>query len=158
AIYDHRERVDRIAVDEDRHLDEVALLVAFDVIVEAGVAAAHRLQAIVEVEHHFVERKMIDHHRAVAGVGEIDLAAAAILAELEHRAEIFVRHQDRRLDPRLFDLLDADDVRHGGRIVQLHDVAVGLVDLVYDRRRGGDEIQVELALETLADDVEMEQP
>src|SRR5262249_37305947 len=33
AIDDDRKRVDRIAIDEDRHLDEVALFIAFDVIV-----------------------------------------------------------------------------------------------------------------------------
>jgi hypothetical protein len=40
------------AVDEDRHLHEVALAVVGDVVVEGGVALRDRLQAVVEVEHH----------------------------------------------------------------------------------------------------------
>src|SRR3546814_4244124 len=51
AVNDHREGVDRLAVDQDVHLDEIALAVPDLVIVEAGIAAADALQAIVEVEH-----------------------------------------------------------------------------------------------------------
>jgi hypothetical protein len=40
-----RQRIDRFVVDEDAHLDEVALAVADLVIVEAGIAAADRLSA-----------------------------------------------------------------------------------------------------------------
>ena len=46
---------------------------------------------------------MIDDHGARAGIGEFDLAAAAVLAQLQHGAQIFVRHEDGRLDPGLFD-------------------------------------------------------
>jgi hypothetical protein len=38
AVDHHRERIDRLVVDQDRHLDEVALAVADLVIVEAGIA------------------------------------------------------------------------------------------------------------------------
>ena len=38
AVDDHAERVDRLLVDQDAHLDEVARAVADLVIVEAGIA------------------------------------------------------------------------------------------------------------------------
>jgi hypothetical protein len=50
-------------------------------------------------------------------------------AELQDGAEIFVRHHDGGLDPRLLDFLDHAGVRHVGRIVQFRIVAVGQVDL-----------------------------
>ncbi len=103
AVDDHGQRIHRIAIDQDRHLDEIAFLIILDVIIEAGIAAAHRFQPVVEIEHHFVERQLVDHHGARAGIGEFDLAAAAVLAELQHRAQIFVGHEDGGLDPRLLD-------------------------------------------------------
>jgi hypothetical protein len=62
-----------------------------------------RLQAVVEVEHHLVQRQVVFHHGAVADIGELLLDAAAVLAELEDAAEIFVGREDRGLDPRLLD-------------------------------------------------------
>ena len=47
---------------------------------------------------------------------------------------------------------------HVGRIVQLLHAAVGEVHAVDDARRGGDQVDIELALEPLADDLEMQQP
>src|SRR5262249_14315795 len=49
AIDDDGKRIDGIAIDEDRHLDEVALFVTLDVIIEARIAAADRFEPIVEV-------------------------------------------------------------------------------------------------------------
>ena len=42
---DDAERVDRLAVDEQVHLHQLALSIAVDLIVEAGVAPARRLEA-----------------------------------------------------------------------------------------------------------------
>ena len=39
AVHDDGQRVDRLGVDQDRHLHEVALLVAVDLVVERGIAA-----------------------------------------------------------------------------------------------------------------------
>src|SRR5207253_10360892 len=81
SVDDHAQRVDRLVVDEDAHLDEVALAVTELVIVEARIAAADRLQAVVEVEHHLVQRKLVAKHgagvAAGADVGEVLLDAAA---------------------------------------------------------------------------------
>src|SRR3546814_8407139 len=55
AVDDHAERVDRLVVDEEAHLDEVARTVADLVIVEASVAARNALQSVVEVEHDLVQ-------------------------------------------------------------------------------------------------------
>ena len=157
AVDHHGEGVDRLVVDEDLHLDEVVLLVAGQLVVEGGVALGDGLQPVVEVEDHLVERQVVDDHGAGAGVGEVELDAAAVLAELEDVAEVVVGDEDRRLDPRLLDVVDAHRVGHVGGVVQLEQRAVGLVDVVDHRGRGGDEVEVELALEALADDLEVEE-
>ena len=87
------------------------------------------LQPVVEVEDHLVEREVVDHHGAGAGVGEVELDAAAVLAELQHVAEVLVGDEDGRLDARLLDVVDADRVGHVGGVVQLDHRAVGRVML-----------------------------
>src|SRR5260221_2879505 len=155
AVDDEGERVDRLAIDENVEQDDVALLVAIDLVVKAGVAAADRFEPVIEVEDNLVERQAIDHHRAVAGVGQILLYPAPLLAQGQHRAEIVVGDEDRRLDPRLLDMVDAHRVRHVGGVVQHHHLAIGEMHLVDDRRRGGNQVEVEFALEALLDDLEM---
>ena len=54
-------------------------------------------------------------------------------------------------------MVDPHRVRHVGRVVQVVTVAVGQVDAVDDRGRGGDQVEVELALQPLLDDLEVQQ-
>ena len=102
---------------------------------------------------------MVDDHRAGAGIGELDLAAAPVLAQLQHRAQMFVGHKNRRPDPWLFD--ERDRVTGSGMSAGLCSsfiAAVGHVDAINHRRRRGDQFEIEFALEPLADDLEMQQP
>ena len=100
---------------------------------------------------------------AGADIGQVALDAAAVLAQLEDRAEIFVGDVDGGVDPRLLDHLDAVGVGHVGRVVQLDRLRrlvlrVRQVDPVDDARRGGDEVEVVFAGQPLLDDLEVEQP
>ncbi|MNL38072.1 hypothetical protein D3C87_1602580 [compost metagenome] len=124
-MHQHGEGVDRLGIDQDRQLDQVADAVIGQRIVKARIALGDGLQAIVEIEHHFIERQIVFHHGAVADIGEVALDAAAILAELEDRAEIFVRGENGRLDPGLADFLDLHHIGQIGRIVQQHGLAIG---------------------------------
>ena len=56
------------------------------VVIEAGIAAGDGFQAIVEIEHDFVEWKFIDDLGAAAHVRQVFLDAAAILAEFQDTA------------------------------------------------------------------------
>ena len=80
---DHAQRVDRLVVDQDAHLDQIAFAQADLFVVEAGIAAADAFQAVVEIEHHFVERQFVADLRAAAHIGQAGLDAAAVLAQLE---------------------------------------------------------------------------
>ena len=157
AVDDGGERVDRLAVDEHGHLDQLALGVAVELIVEAGVTAAHRFEPVVEVMDRLVQGQAVDHHGAAAGIGEVDLHAAPLLAQRQHRAQVVVRHQDGGLDPRLLDMVDPDRLGHVGGVVELQDPSVAQMDPVDDAGGGGDQVEAELALEALVDDLEMQQ-
>src|SRR4029450_1666762 len=79
AVDQDRQRVDRLAIDQDRHLHEVARAVADQGVVERGIALGKRFQAVVEIEHHFIERQLILEHRPAADVGQANLYATAFL-------------------------------------------------------------------------------
>jgi hypothetical protein len=124
-VDEHGQGVHGLGVDQERHLDEVALAIIGDGVVEGGVALGDRLQAVVEVEHHLVQRQVVDHHGRAADVVEVDLHPAPVLAQLQHGAEILVGREDGGADPGLLDGVDLHHVRHVGRVVQLDRLAVG---------------------------------
>src|SRR4026209_853118 len=70
---------------------------------------------------------------------------------------MLVRDEDGRLDPRLPDLCDPLPLGPVCRIVELLDCAVGEIDAIDDAWRRRDQVDVEFALEPLADDLEMEE-
>ena len=85
------------------------------------------------------------------------LDAAPLLAERDQHSHILLGRDERGDDHRLLDPLDLLNVRQFRRIVDHHDVAVVLGHTVYNRRRRGNEVELELALEPLLDDVHVQQ-
>ena len=83
--------------------------------------------------------------------------AAALLAELEEAAQIFIGGEDGGLDPGLFDVVDIDLVGEVDWVVEFDDLAVGLVDFVDDGWRGRDEVEVEFAEQAFLDDFHVEE-
>ena len=138
------------------HFDQVILLIARHLIVKAGIAFGDRFQAVVEVKHNFVQRQIIDHHRAVARIGEVKLHPAAVLAEFQHIAQEIIRHKDRGLDPRLFDMIDIGQVGHIGGVVQFHHRPIPHMHMINHRRRGGDKVDIIFSFETVADDLKVQ--
>src|SRR5690606_28964676 len=97
-VPDGGERVNRLALQQDVHLDQVGGLFARLLVVQRGVAARAGLQRVEEVEDDLGERQ---------GVAQLDTAlrqvvhaaelAAPALAELHDRADVLRRRQDRGL-------------------------------------------------------------
>ena len=60
-------------------------------------AAAHLAGVVAQrgVDELEGSRQLVDHHRARADPGEIDLLAAPLGAERDHRAQIIAGHEDR---------------------------------------------------------------
>ena len=127
-------------------------------IVKARVALGHALQTVIEIKHNLVERQVIDHHGTAARIGQVHLDTATVLAKLQNVPEVFVRYKDRRLDARLFQVVHIGEVGHIGRVVQLLHRAVFHVNVVNNARRGGDEFNVILALDPVADHLKVQKP
>ncbi len=157
-MHDHRQRVHRVAGEQDVELDEVGRAQPDQLVVERGVAARARLQLVEEVEHDLGERQVVGELHALGReVVHAGVTAAALLAELHHRPDVLLRAEDRRADVGLADLLDPRRVGHVGRVVDGHDVAVGQRHLELDRRHRRQQLEVVLALQALAHDVHVQQ-
>src|SRR5262249_7690504 len=103
------------------------------------------------------ERKVVFHHRAATHISELFLLAAAVLAKLEHGAEIFVGGEDRSFNPWLLHFLDMIWLRHVDGIVDFELSGVGGVYFLDQRGRGRDQIEIEFARQPLLNNFEMQQ-
>ncbi len=95
--------------------------------------------------------------RVSRDVLEVLLPSALVFDQLQDAADVLFVGQDLRRDDRLFDLLDLARVGPARGIVDLEDRAVGQRDLVAHARRGGDEVEVVLALQALLNDLQVQQ-
>ena len=87
-------------------------------IIERRIAARRRLQPVVEIQHDFIQRHLIEQqHAAAADVLELLLRAALFFQQLQDLAEIFLARDHRGIDDRLFDLLDLGRIGKLLRIV-----------------------------------------
>ena len=105
GVQDQRKSIDRLAGDQHVELDQLAFLIAGQMIIERSVALRDRFQPVVKIEHDLVQRQFVDEHHAVGrDVFKLFLHAAFFVEQRQDAAEKFVVRQDRRLDERLFDL------------------------------------------------------
>ena len=84
------------------------------------------------------------------------LRAALFLAQGDDVADVIRRREDVGEDDRLADFLDLVDRRQLGRVVQRQHGAVGLQHFVDHGRRGGDQVEVVLALQALLHDLHVQ--
>ena len=158
AVDHDRQRVHRLVIHQDRHLDQEILAVFADLVVKAGIALGHRFQPVVEVEDDLGQGQVIDDHRAGTGIGQIQLDAAPVLAQFQNVAQVIVGHHDRGLDARLLDMVDQGQVGHVGGVVQFAHLAVAHVQPENDAGRGGDQVQIIFAFQPVADHLQVQQP
>ena len=154
---DRAERVDAVAVEQNVDLDEVGALLAALLVVQRGVAARAGLELIEEVENDLGQGQLVVQlHAVLAQVVHALHRAAAFLTQLHDGARELGGRQDRRVDHGLAHL---GNLSFGelARVVDAHLGAVLRHNAVDDVRSGRDEIEVKLALQTLADDLQVEQ-
>jgi len=66
-VYDDRERIDRVAVDQDIKLHQRSGLKMAEIVVEGGIAATGRFETVEEIQHHLGQRQIVLQRH---GVGE----------------------------------------------------------------------------------------
>ena len=144
---DGRQCIDGIAVQENVKLHEARLAIVGKLVVERGITARRRFQAIKVVVDDLAQRDVVDDHDAVRIEVVHTLERAALfLRDFHDGADIVLRHDDRRFDKRLLDEVDLRRRRKLRRIVDLEHRPVRLVDVVDDGGRRRDELHAVLAL------------
>ena len=157
-MHDERQRIDRIAVDQDIELDQRRRLKMAEFVVERCIAAARGFEPVEEIEHDFGQRQLVLQRHLAAQEQHLLLHAALLAAQGQHRADMIRRHQNIGDDDGLAQLFDPVLRRQLGRIVDIDDRFVGQQNLIDDGRRAGDQIQAVLALQALLHDIHVQQP
>ena len=157
-MHDHAERVDGHGVEEDVDLDQLRGRVPRGLVVEAGVPLGARLHLVEEVDDDLRERQAVHELEAFGReVLHLHHLAPLRLAQVHQRARVLGGGEDRGGEERLAHLVDLCGGGHLGGVVDHHLVAGGGGHQVLDRGSGGDQAEVELPLEALADDLHVEQ-
>jgi len=158
GVDDGGEGLDGFAGDEDVHLDHLLGTVAGVFVVHGAVAAGHGLELVIEIDEDLGEGDGAGEHDAgvVDGFGVLEFAAF-LHEELHDVADELGGDHDEDADHGFADLADFGGLGEEGGVVDDDLRAVGLGDLVDDRRVGGDDIHVELAAEAFLDDFHVEE-
>src|SRR6266436_5269784 len=158
AMSDHRQRIDGLAANEDVEFYQVGLLVAFEMVVEGGVAAGDGFEAIVKIENDFVQRQFVGEHDASRRkIFEVFLDAALVLTELQNAADGIIAGDDHGLDDGLFDHFDVAGIGEFCGAVHFDGRAADARDAITHAGRCGDEIEAEFAFEALLHDFHVQQ-
>src|SRR5690606_35638507 len=157
-VDDEGEGVHRLPVQHDIHLDQLGSTVSDQLVIEGSVTARPGFELVEEI---------VDDLRQVQLVYEIDAVGVQILhvdilppfglVQLHHGPHVIVRHHDGSPDIRLLDVIDLLLGGHVGGIVDLLHFPVGQVYLVNHAGRGGDQRNVEFPLDSLLDDLHVQQ-
>src|SRR5579863_2328194 len=156
-MHDDGERVNRLTGDQDIELDHGRFPIVGKMVVERGVSAGDGLEAVVEIENNFIQRQLVVQHDAIRGdVLESLLAATLLFNQGQDSADVFRLGEDGGQNYWLFDLGNLAGVGPAGGIIDFDHLTVGLVYLVADAGSGGDQRKIELALQTLLNDLHVE--
>ena len=146
-VSEGRQGVDALAVEEDVELDELALAVVMDVVVEGRIALGDTLELVVEVDNYLAQRHIEYHLHAVAGdVLLLDELAALAQTECHDGSDELCRGDDGGAYVGFFDIVDEGGVGQARGVVYLYHAAAFVVDAVAYIRHGGDDKCIALFL------------
>ena len=147
---DERKRVHNVAVQQYVKLHKLRRHKALELVIIACVALSAGFQRVEEVVHDLVQRKVVVQiDTGLVEILHVPEHTAALLTQLHYVADVIRRRINMRLHHRLIRLLYLGGVGVVGRVIDENRLAVHLVDLVHNRRRGGDKIEIVFTLQTL---------
>ena len=156
---DRRERVDRLAVEQNVDPDQVGRPIVAWLIVERGVALGPGLELVEEVEHDLGEgQPVVQLGPFGRQIGQVAHLTSPLLDQVHHRPDVVARCDDHHLDIRLLHRVELARRRQVVRAAHLKLGAVGPACAVRHRRGRRDQIEVIFALKALLDDLHVEQP
>ena len=157
VVGDQRQRIYTLAVDQHVHAHHVGCLEAFEVVIQRRVATGGGLQAVKEIEHHFRHRNFIGQRNLFTVINHVGLHATLLNTQRDDVAQELLRQQHVAFRDRLTQLLNVIQRRQLGRAIDIDDFFRRGFHFVDNRRRGGNQIQVVFAFQTLLDDFHVQQ-
>ncbi len=157
-MHNDGQRVADLAVEQYVQLDQLAAGIAVELVVEGRIAARARLERVKKVVDDLVEGHfVVNLHASRLNVLHIDVHAALLLAQLHDGAHIVGRREDLRRNHGLLHVVDVGRIGQISGVVDVQLGTVGLDHVVDHRGRGGNQIQIELALQALLNDLHVQQ-
>src|SRR5690606_19527222 len=135
---------------------QIGRLEAIEAVIQRSIATAHRLQAIEEVQHHFIHWQVVGNLYQAAEELHIALHAAHLDTESDDVAQMLLRHTDIGPHDRFAHVENAGRIRQLRGVVDVERLTVLHLDFEDHGRRGGDQIQVVLALKALLNDLHVQ--
>ena len=156
-MHNDRKRIDLFTVQQNVHLHYVGRPVLLEFIVHRGIAPAHRFEFVKEVQHDFGQRHLVGQYNLAALVGHVHLYTAFLVGQRHHHAYVLLRHVEMHCHDRLANFFHAAGIGHLGGVFHHGDGAVRAGHLVDHAGRGGDQVLVKLALQTLLHNFHVQQ-
>ena len=153
---DDGEGIAQFAVKQNIQLDQLALAVSLELIVEAGVAPASALNLVKELKDDFIQGNFVNQLDASTLVLHVDEDATLVHTDVHHRAHELLGRIEGAGDVWLFHARNLARGRKVGGIVDGKLRPVGFKHMVDNAGRGGDQVQVKLPLQPLLDDLHVQ--
>ena len=129
-----------------------------DVIVEGSISLGNTLQLIVEINHNLAQRQHeVQLYTVTAHVLLVNQFATLIQTKLHNRTDVIGCGDDGGTDIWLLDMVNHRWVWQSRRVVNLLLATLLVIYHIRYVRNGGDNIHVELAVQTLLHNFHVEQ-
>src|SRR5690606_31915437 len=131
AVHDQRQGVDLLVVDQHVQPDQPGRLEPVEGVIQRGIAAAHRLQPVEEIQYHLVHRQVIGHLDLRAEEHHVTLYTAFFDTQSDDAAKVVLGHKYVGPHDGFAHLLDQRGIRQTRRVIYINDVAILLHHLEY---------------------------
>ena len=152
------QRIHRFSIQEYIQFHQVGMAERIDVIIEGSISLGNTLQFIVEIDHNLAQRQHeVQLHTVTTHVFLVNQFATLIQTKLHNRTDVIGCGDDGGTDIWLLDMVNHRWVWQSRRVVNLLLAALLVVYHIRYVRHGGDNIHVELAVQTLLHNFHVEQ-
>ena len=99
----------------------------------------------------------MNHYTSIIKISHVIVFTAFFLAQLHNSANVILRHNNGRINERLFNMVDNSRIWEEGRVIYHLNITVSAEYLINNVRCGSNQAQIIFALQTLLDNVHVQQ-
>ena len=99
----------------------------------------------------------MNHYTSIIKISHVIVFTTFFLAQLHNSTDVILRHNNGRINEWLFNMVDNSRIREEGRVIYHLNIAVSAEYLINNVRCSGNQAQIIFALQTLLDNVHVQQ-